>query len=150
MVSAESVPQPLGDKSRTFIEGAVWLWCLWLVVAPIGAAFDAPEDYWLFPLVLLGLLSVGLLLAASAVLPRVGKCPLRVGTTAQQQEKQLTKIRELAGVQGVIGAALLATFTVFDRGALELSMFISSVMWLAGAAIYFVAFWGMARLESSR
>lgn len=141
MAPSQSTPDGLDGAAKGFIQVCVWLWFLWLVAAPILAAKDAPEHA-LFPAVLLGLPSAGLLLVAFGV--RLWS----VGEKAHEQERQLGHLRHLAGVQGIIGAAVMATIGIFESGELEMSMFTSSVMWLAGAVIYFVAFWGLVRLEA--
>lgn len=140
-------PKGLGDGAKRFIQGCLWLWVVMLGVVPFNAASTAPE-HGLFPLGLLSLLSAGLLLAAWAVLPPVGKWPWSLGKEAAQQERQLKHMRSLAGVQGGIGAALLATIGIFEPDELALSLFTSSAVWGSGAVIYFVAFWGMVLLES--
>lgn len=148
MADNESTAQPLGSAAKNFIQGSLWFWCLWLGSIPVLAAWNAPEHA-LFPLLLLGVPSVGLLLAAWAVLPRAGWLPWSVGPTGPS-ERQLKHIRSLAAVQGGIGAVVLATIGIFGPGALEQSMMLASVVWVAGAVVYFVAFWGLVLLESSQ
>ncbi|MGP9586162.1 hypothetical protein ACT3TB_10965 [Micrococcaceae sp. AOP34-BR2-30] len=138
----------LKDSELKRVQVFVWVWCALLVALPIVAVFAGGLSMFsILPLVMLGVPSAGLLLAAWAVLPRVGRKPLRLGETAAAQERQLKHIRTLAGVQGGIGLAIIATIGLFDPGPLEYDLLTASVFWAATAVVYFVAFWGMARLE---
>lgn len=92
--------------------------------------------------------SAGLLFASYAVLPRDGRKLWRIGDTGAEQRRQLTHIRTLAGVQGSIGIAFIATIGIFHADQLTMHFMITSMIWVASASVYFVAFWAMARMEA--
>lgn len=138
----------LNDLELRVVQISVWIWCALLVVLPIIAALVVePSTYWILPLILLGVPSAGLLLVTWAVLPRVGKVLWKFGDTAAVQEKQLKHIRTLAGVQGVVGLAFIATIGIFEPGPLEHHVLTASIVWVATASVYFFAFWGLVRME---
>lgn len=150
----------LNEKARVRLQRVLQLWCLALVGTPIIAgvvAFNAVEtetgDYWLFPLLVLAVPSIGLLVATWGVLPPGGRWWQvrkwwRLATARAEQERQLKHIRTLAGVQGGLGLAFIATIGIFDPGPLELHMLTSTLVWVFPAIVYFVAFWGSARMEA--
>lgn len=143
----------LKSLERRIVQGSIWGWCGALVAVPIAAAFIACIDkelnpHWQFSLLVLGVPSAGLLLAAFGVLTRDGKILLKLGATGVEQGRQLKHIRTLAGVHGGLGLAFIATIGIFEPGPLEEHLLLFSITWVVFAIVYFIAFWGSARLEA--
>lgn len=108
----QHMSSPLNKKARRGLQGFLWAWCLALVGTPIIAgivAFNAVEtrDYWLFPLLVLAVPSVGLLVAAWGVLPpggglrQVGKW-WSLAATGAEQERQLNRFAPWQACRGVL------------------------------------------------
>lgn len=138
---------------RGIVQWSIWLWCGALVAVPIAAAFIAYIDKELrddvvFSLLVFGVPSLGLLVAAFGVLTRDGKKLLKLGATGVEQERQLKRIRTLAGVHGGLGLALIATIGIFEPGPLAEHLLLFSITWVVFAIVYFFAFWGSARIEA--
>lgn len=138
---------------RRIVQWSIWGWCGGLVAVPLAFAFVAYIDKELrdnvvFTLLVFGLPSLGLLVAASGVLKHGKRALFSLRVTEAEQERQLKRISTLAGVHGGLGLAFNATIAIFEQTRLTDHLLLSSLSWVAFAFVYFVAFWGLGRIEA--
>lgn len=138
----------LSKKEHGFVQWSIWAWAASLVGVTIWAGVIALISA--FALMAFAIPTAGLLLAAWAVLPAEGASTFVFKRTAAEQETQLKHLRSLAGVQAGIGLAFIATIGIFDMDELAQQMLTATLVWTTLASVYFVAFWGSARIEAER
>lgn len=155
-MAEETKRRTLTVREQTWVSGCVYVWCGLLVLVPIISFLTLPSkdlgENFLVSL-LFGIPSLGLIAVAGAVAPhstRGGKnipLPWKFRDTAKDQFRQLSHLRNLGGVNAAIGVAYVATLLSFDQDALTMPMLTASVLWVACASVFFVAYLGIARME---
>lgn len=159
-----TVPPPDGGKTglvtslteneNQFVQACIYLWCAITAFVPFYGGYLTMQldemnlEVGLLVFAVYFVPSLGVLLAAYGVLERRGILPFLLAKTATEQERQLKQVRSLAGVQGGVGLAIIATIGVFEMDELAAQMLFTGIVWAALASVYFVAFWASARIES--
>lgn len=135
-------PSPLTGRQRKVVLASGATWALTMLVESVRIVLGYPDrENALFVGAIFLILSAPLLLVASATIPYS-----HLGGAVQY--RRIQRLRELTGIQAVIGGAGLALLLNFEQSAEAQTMLTSLSVWTAASLFHFVLLWAQVRMET--